>query len=270
MGVVETAASPWGQSVPIHVAFGLIWVSLIAGLLFLVVHAVWLRYFARPAEFAGSPAPANLPAKIRRHTLPARLFHTLQALAMFVLLFTAFLPKVGYKFDWVEYHWMAGLVLSASILFHIVHASFFLDFRAIWPDAIDVEDAFRRWKRFRGQTAPAPRRFAKYPLENKLYHFGIMLCGLAVMITGFFMLFHVRTPFFTRNPYVLGDFNTGMVYLLHGLAGVALIGMIVIHIYFAVRPEKLPITKGMIFGVIDRDHYVHHHDPERWAAEAAD
>ena len=53
---------------------------------------------------------------------------------MFALLFTAFLPKVGVRFDWVTYHWIAGLVLTVSILYHIIHASFWLDFWSIWPD----------------------------------------------------------------------------------------------------------------------------------------
>ena len=59
------------------------------------------------------------------------------AASMFTLLFTAFLPKVGIQFNWVLYHWIAGMVLTVSILFHIVHATFFLDFWSIWPDKTD-------------------------------------------------------------------------------------------------------------------------------------
>ena len=47
MGIIEWAISPWGQSVPIHIAWFLIWVAAIAGLLFLIVHAIYVRYFAR-------------------------------------------------------------------------------------------------------------------------------------------------------------------------------------------------------------------------------
>ena len=80
-----------------------------------------------------------------RHSLAARLFHWIMALAMLALLITAFLPKVGFQFPWVTYHWIAGLVLTASILFHIIHASFWMDFWSIWPDKIDIEDGKRRW-----------------------------------------------------------------------------------------------------------------------------
>ena len=57
---------------------------------------------------------------------------------MLTLLVTAFLPKVGVQFDWVPIHWIAGLVLTASIIFHIIHASFFMDFWSIWPDKQDL------------------------------------------------------------------------------------------------------------------------------------
>ncbi len=54
--------------------------------------------------------------------------------------------------------------------------------------------------------------------------------------------------------------------MAHGLASVGLVALVISHIYFAIRPEKLWITRSMIFGWIDRRHYIEHHDPERWAA----
>ena len=38
------------------------------------------------------------------------------------------------------------------------------------------------------------------------------------------------------------------MYVLHGLSGVGLVGLTMAHIYFAIRPEKIWITKGMVFG----------------------
>ena len=268
MNPIQWATSPWGQRVPIHVAWFLIWVSAIAGLAFLVVHAIWVRYFAKPEEFQETPVSpaviAEIPAEVKRHSLAARLFHWIMAAAMLTLLFTAFLPKVGVQFAWVTYHWIAGLVLTASIIFHIIHATFFMDFWAIWPDKIDIADARNRTSLMMGKAAPLPRRFAKYPFENKMYHLIIVITGLTVTITGGFMLFRVRTPFLTRNPYLFGDMTWGMMYVLHGLAGVGLIALITVHIYFALRPEKLAMTKSMIFGSICREHFLEHHDPQRW------
>ena len=269
MGILEWATSPLGQKIPIHIAWFLIWVALIAGLTFLLVHAIYVRYFAKK-EFASDPSSAEtveLPARIPRHSLAARLFHWIMAAAMFVLLFTAFLPKAGIQFNWVTYHWIAGSVLTVSILFHIIHATFYLDFWSIWPDRSDLEDAWRRSQRFMGRTTALPRKFAKYPLENKLYHGVVILTGLAVIITGICVMFRVRTIFFPRNPYLFSDMTWGMMYVLHGLAGVGLITLTIVHVYFAVRSEKLPITASMIVGSMSREFYLKEHDPKRWVVE---
>ena len=161
-------------------------------------------------------------------------------------------------------------MLTASIIFHIIHASFFLDFWAIWPDRIDMRDAWRRILRFAGKkNEPPPDKFAKYPLENKLYHGAIIVAGLSAIITGVFMMSRVRTVFFPRNPYLFSDMTWGMMYVLHGLAGVGLIALIMVHVYFGLRPEKRPITKSMIFGWMSRDFYLEEHDPKRWVVETA-
>jgi cytochrome b subunit of formate dehydrogenase len=270
--ITEWATSPWGQNVPIHIAWFLMWVAALAGLLFLIVHAIYVRYFAKAEDFAGSVSPALaavLPKQIPRHSLVARLFHWIMAASMFTLLFTAFLPKIGVQFDWVTYHWIAGSVLTVSIIFHIIHASFWLDFWAIWPDKADCVDALRRIQRFMGRPAQPPRRFAKYPLENKLYHGAIIATGLAAIGTGVFMMFRVRTIFFPRNPYLFSDMTWGLMYVLHGLAGVGLIALVMVHVYFAIRPEKLDITKSMIFGSMRRDFYLKHYDPDRWIIQAS-
>ena len=272
MGVVQWAISPWGQTVPIHIAWFLIYLMASAGLVFLVVHAIYVRYFAGAEEYAGSvsqAAAASVPARVPRHSFAARAFHWIMAAAMLTLLFTAFLPKVGFSFAWVTYHWIAGLVLTASILFHIVHATFFMDFWAIWPNKEDIEEGMNRMKRALGQDAPLPRRFAKYPFENKMYHGVIVLTGLSVMLTGIFMMFRIRTGIFPRNPYLFGDMTWGLMYVLHGLAGVSLIALIIVHIYFAMRPEKFVLTKSMVFGTLPKEYYLEHHDPERWAVEGS-
>ena len=268
MEIIQWATSPWGQEVPIHIGWVLIWVFAIGGAIFLVGHAIWVGFFAKEEKFvepAVSPRfAASLPAKVKKHSLTARVFHWIMAVAMLALLFTAFLPKVGVQFAWVEWHWMAGILLIVSIVFHIIHASFFMDFWAIWPDKTDIADAKNRAKLMMGQSAPLPRKFAKYPFENKMFHMAVMLAGLAVIATGFFMLYRVRTPFLERNPYLFGDaVKVALGAALLPLA-VGFIAMVMAHIYFAIRPEKFEMTKSMIFGTVSREHYLDHHDPERW------
>ncbi len=271
MELIQWAISPWGRTVPIHIAWSLIWIAAIAAFCFMIVHALYLIIVKPPKRFAESKAEASaagIPERVPRHTLAARLFHWIMAASMFTLLITAFLPKAGIDFNWVVYHWIAGCVLTVSILFHIVHASFFLDFWSIWPDKTDLIDARNRTLRFFGKDAPLPRKFAKYPLENKLYHGAVMIAGLAVIVTGLFMMKRVQTGLFVRNPYLFSDMTWGMMYVLHGLAGVGFIALTIMHVYMGVRPEKFPITKSMIFGWMSRDFYLEEHDRGRWAVQA--
>ena len=188
---------------------------------------------------------------------------------MLTLLVTSFAPILGWQFDWVQIHWMAGIALTISIIYHIIHASFWLDFWSIWLNKEDVNEATTRFKRAIGGKAPAPRKAAKYPWDNKMYHTAIVLSALAVVPTGLFMMVRVRNPLFARNPYLFSDATWGLMYVLHGLSGIGLVGLTIAHIYFAIRPEKLWITKGMVFGDISREDFLKHHDPQRWVVEGS-
>lgn len=272
MDIVSWGRNPWGQPILTHLSWNLLWVALGLGVAFLVAHALWVRYWPRPAAVPLDPAAqaalaalaARIPERVARHSLAARLFHWVMAAALFTLLFTSFLPIVGVKFAWVTVHWIAGLVFTGSVLFHIVHASVWLDFWSVWITRADVEDGWRRLRRSVGLAAPAPRKHPKYPLENKVYHGIILLTGVAAIGTGLVMLTRVRTPLLTRNPYLLSDQAWGLVYVLHGLVGVSLVALVMAHVYFAVRPEKLAITNSMVFGWMSRRFYLEHHDPTRW------
>jgi formate dehydrogenase subunit gamma len=201
---------------------------------------------------------------VPRHSLAARLFHWIMAASMLTLLVTAFVPILGLKFAWVEIHWMAGIVLTISIIYHIIHASFWLDFWSIWLNKEDVNEATTRLKRVMGQRVNAPRKAGKYPWDNKMYHTAIVLSALAVVPTGLLMMKRIQTPFYVRNPYLFSDSTWGFMYVLHGLSGIGLVGLTIAHIYFAIRPEKLWITKGMVFGDVTREDFLKHHDPQRW------
>ncbi len=197
------------------------------------------------------------------------MFHWIMAASMFTLLFTSFLPIVGVQFAWVQWHWIAGLVLTASILYHIIHATFFLDFWSIWIGPKDMPEFKAEMMRELGREIGGPKP-AKYPLGNRLYHLAIVVTGLLATVTGVIMMKKVQTPFFTRNPYILADTTWGWMYVGHGVAGVALVGLTMAHVYFAIRPEKFWLTKSMLFGTITRRQYLEHHDPARWRVPGSD
>jgi len=260
--------NPWGQTIPVHVSWSLMWASLFAGLMFLVAHASYMILSAHRKRGAAETAALeaankDLPDHIPRHSFMARLFHWVMAASMFTLLFTAFLPIVGVRFAWVRYHWIAGLVLTGAIIYHIIHATFFLDFWSIWVGPKDIPELKAELLRELGHEVPGPKP-GKYPLGNRLYHLAILVVGFAAAITGIFMMSRVRTPVFARNPYLLTDATWGVTYIVHGLAGVSLVGLVIAHVYFAVRPDKWWITKAMILGWITRRNYLEHHDPVRW------
>jgi formate dehydrogenase subunit gamma len=243
MDFVTWARSPWGEDVLTHISWSLFWASLVGGVLFFVAHGGYMlfsRHQKRPANEVDrlEAERKGLPAKVTRHTFVARTFH------------------------WVDWHWMAGIVLTGSIIFHIVHASFFLDFWSIWVGPKDIPEMKRELLREFGKLPEAPT--GKYPLGNRLYHLVVTIAGLAVIATGLVMMVRIRNPIIGRNPYVMSDPAWGVTYVLHGLAGVGFVGLIIAHIYFALRPEKLWITKSMIFGYITRRQYLEHHDPDRW------
>ena len=273
MDFLTWGRSPWGEQILTHVSWDLLWASLFAGVAFLVAHASYMVFSAHRKRAAAEidamqAAHTDLPDRIARHSLAARLFHWVMAAAMFVLLFTAFLPVAGLRFPWLTWHWIAGLVLTGSLLFHIIHASVWLDFWSIWVGPKDLPEFKAEILRELGHDVAGPKS-GKYPLGNRLYHLVIVIAGFAVVGTGLFMMVRVRTPFFTRNPYLFSDAVWGVTYVTHGLAGVALVGLVIAHVYFAVRPDKWWITKSMFLGWITPRQYLEHHDPDRWIVSRA-
>lgn len=271
MDVLTWARSPWGESVLTHISWDLFWAALVGGLVFLLAHGGYMLFSQHHKREASEvdrmeADMKGLPSTILRHSFVSRVFHWIMAFAMLTLLLTAFLPIVGIKFAWVYWHWMAGILLTASIMFHIVHATFVLDFWSIWVGPRDIPEFKAEMLREVGIDAPGPKP-GKYPLGNRLYHLAVMVAGLAVIATGILMMWRVRTGIVERNPYMLTDATWGITYVVHGLMGVGFVGLVIAHIYFALRPEKLWITKSMIFGTISRRQYLEHHDPDRWVAD---
>ena len=269
MDVLTWGTDPWGQQILTHISWNLLWASLFASVMFLIAHASYMVLSAHRKRGAAETdtmeaARKDLPEHIQRHSGVARLFHWVMAAAMFALLFTAFLPVVGIEFPWVTWHWIAGLVLTGSIVFHVVHASFWLDFWSIWVGPKDIPEFNAEILGVLGHDVPRSKP-GKYPLGNRLYHLVTVFAALAAVGTGLFMMSRVRTPFLTRNPYLFSDSTWGFMYVGHGIAGVGLVGLVIAHVYFAVRPEKWWITKSMLLGWITRRQYLEHHDPHRWA-----
>ena len=277
MEVLRRAANPWGQEVLLGIGWDLFWWGVVGGFAFVVVHTLLVgrlrkRVGQEPPEAAadaGSATDTGVPEKVVRHNGASRLFHWTMAASMFALLITAFVPVMGLQFDWVTIHWIAGLVLIAAVIYHIIHAVFFQNFFAVWVSTKDMREGLRELRYLIGMGERPPEKTGKYPIGNKLYHHGATVATLIAVITGVFMMKRIDTPIFALNQYMLGDATWGVIYVLHGAFGVALVLLVITHVYMAVRPDKWWQTRSMLRGWISREEYVSYHDPALWPVEGA-
>ena len=206
--------------------------------------------------------------RLVRHLLIDRLLHWATAASVVILLATAFLPILGIEFPWVTLHWATGIVLAATVSIHIVRALFWQDLRSMWIGVRDLRDGVQlaKWALRRSHIPPVLA--GKYSLAQKTIHHAFAAVVLTTVVTGGLMLVKIDTPWWERDPYRLGEDTWGVIYVLHDVAALLLVTMVMAHVYFALRPEKLFFTRSMILGWITRDEHATHHDPERWRADS--
>ncbi len=268
MEFVRIARNPWGEQVLLGLAWDVLWLVVVAGALFVGFHAFFARKKgdegARPVDPAEA---ATVPEKVERHSKSARLSHWTLAIATFALLITAFVPILGLQFPWVTIHWIAGLVFGAYIVYHTVDTLVRPSWgKMLWIGPREIGEAISRTKDFFAGKEDPDKRTGKWGTENKVFHHVTALAGLAVLGTGLLMMLRVDTWFWAANPYALeiSDATWGLVYVLHGVAAVGFVGLLIAHIYFAVRPDKFYLTMSMIRGWISRDDFLEHYSPEKW------
>lgn len=196
--------------------------------------------------------------RIVRHHLVDRLFHWAMAASMLTLLGTGLCPILGLEFDWVEVHWIAGVVLAVTIIWHIARAILQQDLMSIWIGPIEL---LKTLASLRNRIFPKP---GKYSIAQRLMHSTVTVFCLAALVTGGLMMVRIDTPFWERNPYLLSESTWGWIYVLHGFSALVFVSVIMLHIYFALRPEKLFYTRSMILGWITRKELEENHDPTRW------
>ena len=207
-------------------------------------------------------AESERGARVQRHAFVDRAFHWLSAGAVLVLMATALLPILGIEFAWVTIHWVAGIMLAILTAFHVVRASIWQRIGTVWVGLRDLREG---WSALRS-TAEA-KVGGKYSLAQKAIHNAFAVVLLTAVVTGALMLVKIDTPWWERDPYWLSDAAWAVIYVLHDLASLCLVTMVMLHVYFALRPEKLYLLRSMLRGWITRTEYEHHYDQSRWSAE---
>ena len=263
MEFLRRALNPWGEDVPIGVSWDLIWAAVIIGAVFVVVHALMVPKKVATGEIDEKEAE-GLPEKLQRHTVGARGFHWSMSATMFALLITAFFPVVGIRFPWVTIHWIAGVLLILTVIYHIYHVFAKQDFWTMWIDRRDIEEGKLGLKAAMGRPEGERPRAGKYPVDQKMFHHVAMIVTIGAVVTGVLMMFRIENFLLPMNTYMFSDAAWGWIYVIHGICGIGLIFLVIAHVYFAIRPEKRWMTWSMINGWIDRNRYLENHDPARW------
>ena len=236
----------WGQEVLLGVSWELLWLICVGALVIVAVHAMYMA--ARKSK----QRPSTEGARVQRHEPVDRIVHWIMAVSVLVLLVTGVLPIIGIEFAWLTVHWIAGLVLTAAVLFHIIRSLLQKDLGSVWISAGDLREPFDE-----------SRKPGKYSLAQKGMHAAVTVATVLVIVSGLFMFAMIDTPWWNRTN-ALSEATLGWMFFLHGLSTLALIALVVFHLYFTLRPEKLFYLRSMIKGWISEDELAAHHDPERW------
>lgn len=250
MEIVRYKRDVWGDEVILGVAWDLLWVVAVAALVLLAGHAIVMAALAKKKA---KPSPDG--RKINRHAAIDRAFHWIMAASVLVLIITGVMPILGVRFAWLDIHWIAGLILTFVVIFHIIRAMFWQDLKSMLLMPADFAEPFDE-----------TRKPGKYSFEQKGMHLAMTVLVLLVIVTGVILFMHINTPFWDR-PSVDNEARLGLMFLLHGLATLSLIAFTAIHIYFAVRPEKQLYTRSMVKGWISEDELNEYHDKEKWKAD---
>ncbi len=219
------------------------------------------------SESSTQRAHTRADRHIARHLLPDRLLHWLSAICVLILLGTSLLPIAGFKFAWVTIHWTAGLTLSAAVIFHVVRTVTRGTLGTMWYGFKDFKATLSDLAVFFRTLRDRPIKGGKYSAAQKIMHHGVAVLVLGAVVTGLLMMVKIDTPLWERDIYWLSDSTWGLVYVVHGAASLVLISTVMIHIYFAIRPEKRMYTRSMIKGWLTKQEFIEHHDATIWQAE---
>ena len=239
----------WGREVLLGVSWDLLWLVCVVALVIIAGHTVYMAMQQRAEQ------PSKDGKRVQRHEPIDRIMHWVMAISILALLFTGVLPIIGIEFAWLTLHWIAGLVLTAAVLFHIIRSVLQKDLMSVWISPSDLKE-----------TLGDSQKPGKYSVSQKGMHAAVTVVTLFVIVSGLFMFAMIDTPWWDRTNS-LSESTLGWMFLIHGLTTLALIALIVFHLYFTLRPEKLFYLRSMFKGWISEDEHAANHDPERWAPD---
>jgi len=244
--IVRFREDVWGREVLLGISWDWLWVVLALTFTAIIVHLLIMAFLRK------DPRPSAAGKRLQRHDGFDRLFHWVMAISVLVLLATGIMPVLGIDFAWLTIHWVAGLILTAAVIIHVVRAVFFQGISSMVVTGEDLREPF--------DTTVKP---GKYSLAQKGMHHAMTGLVLLVIVTGLALFAVMDTPWWERSN-ALSEATLGWVFVLHGLSTLGLVGLTALHVYFALRPEKRFYTRSMVSGWISEGEYSANHDPARW------
>ena len=177
--LVQWGRNPWGEDILTHAQWNLVYAALLFGVCFMIAHTLYVAFWPKPKGPDTAPvnaaAAARVPERVKRHSLAARMFHWIMAASMLTLLVTSFGPILGMEVRLGADPLDRGP--RAHDVDHLSHHPRQLLARLL----VDLAEQGRCDRGDRavqagiGRSAPAPRKAAKYPWDNKMYHTAIVL-----------------------------------------------------------------------------------------------
>ncbi|WP_049986971.1 cytochrome b/b6 domain-containing protein [Halobellus rufus] len=282
-----------GREVIVGLSWDILLVFAFIGTLTFLVHYVlrelWnpTDHTSRPDDPSKSEVEQSLEEQgvdeIKRFSLAQRVSHWVMAISIFALMLSGFVimnTEVTLRavpgLSWLDVHIVSAVVLIGYVVFHVGHVAYKGTWSKMWFGVADAKDLWRRFTNLIGQTDEYPRQF-EYPSAQKLLHWGVTGASLAVIVTGVVLVRRVSLePLWgpTREFSFLGlQFGLGTAdapgliawsFVFHDFFAVALLALVMGHVYFALRPNEWAITKSMITGRVAVEEYAEKYSPTSW------
>ncbi len=242
--------------------------------LVLIPFTVAFMFFHNAADFfakltRGSSARARSDEEVVRMGLHFRIEHWLIVLSFPVLVVTGFALKFPESWwaapilRWESQlafrgtaHRIAGVVLIAAIVYHLIHLAVSrrdrIILRLLRPGRQDLADLWFRFRHNLGLSAEGPR-FGKFSYAEKLEYWAFVWGTLVMAFSGFLLWFNNFT--LGHFPKWVADAATAIHYYEAILATLAIL---IWHFYMVVfDPDVYPMDRAWLTGKTSADHLRH-------------
>lgn len=229
----QYASDRAGEYYPSRISPETFWALLWLTIAFVAIHMV------RRAR----KHPGQKPAA--RYNLNQRLYHWGNFLLLAVVAFSGYWlffrnspASPLSRYSWLDIHIWSGLLFPAGVIAHAVAAVIRGDWRSMRPEVKDLRDAAAIWRNFMGRSSDCPAP-GKYDALQKIYHHILALLAVTFTLSGVWMWLSAERYYFAARGWLHA------MRLTHDLSAVALVVMVIGHLYFSLLKVNRANLKDM-------------------------